>query len=64
MPSDNTLVNIALKLDNSTDIVCVEITGDKFLGLLHTPLKVENIKNSNLASMSEQIRYELVKLFA
>ena len=64
MSDDTTLVNIALKLDNSTNMICVEIQGDKFLGSLYTPLKEEDIKNKNLNSLSEQIRREIIKLFA
>lgn len=64
MPNDTTLVNIALKLDNNTDIVCIEIQNNNFLGSLYTPLKKEDIKNKDLHSLSEQIRYEITKLFA
>lgn len=64
MPDDTTLVNIALKLDNNTDMVCIEIQNNNFLASLYTPLKKEDIKNKDLHSLSEQIRYEITKLFA
>ena len=64
MPNDTTLVNIALKLDNNTDIVCIEIHNNNLLHSLYTQLKKEDIKNKDLHSLSEQIRYEITKLFA